>query len=68
MAATAALVAALAGAFVSVWNAVHIAGVKAIVNGQAAKFEALASRAGYAEGVTSVGENTTKSSGSSPLA
>ena len=50
IAATGAFIVAAAGAFVSVWNAVHIQQVHVIVNSQAKKFEALARQAGFAEG------------------
>lgn len=53
MAAAGALAVSVAGAFVSVWNAIHIGQVHRVVNGQAAKFESLAKQAGFAEGTRS---------------
>jgi hypothetical protein len=50
LAAVGSLIVATCGAFVSVWNAVHLASVHTIVNSQATKFEALAKQAGFAEG------------------
>ena len=53
IAATGAFVVACAGAFVSVWNAIHIQKVHVMVNGQSARIESLARSAGFAEGARS---------------
>jgi len=50
IAAVGAFVVAIAGAFVSVWNAIHIGQVHTIVNSQSTKFEELQRRVGYGEG------------------
>ena len=50
IAAVGGFLVATAGAFVSVWNAVHVSQVHTAVNGQAARFEMLAKQAGFAEG------------------
>ncbi|HLZ25663.1 MAG TPA: hypothetical protein VKQ30_26355 [Ktedonobacterales bacterium] len=52
---TAAIVG-IGGVVVSIINARQIQGVHTIVNSQATKFETLAQRAGFAEGVSSVSE------------
>ena len=53
IAAVGAFVVAITGAFVSVWNAIHIAQVHVIVNSQATKFEDLQRRIGYEQGAAS---------------
>jgi hypothetical protein len=59
IAALGAFLVAAAGAFVSVWNAIHLAQVHTIVNSQATKFELLATRAGFAEGVSATSSPAT---------
>lgn len=60
LAAAGGFLVALAGAFVSVWNAVHISKVHTIVNSQATKMEAMSQRVGFAEGRESVGKPPTE--------
>jgi len=50
IASVGAFVVAVTGAFVSVWNAIHIGQVHTIVNSQSTKFEELQRRVGYGEG------------------
>lgn len=50
LAACGAFVGVVATAFVSIWNAVHLAQVHTLVNSQSVRMEALSARAGYAEG------------------
>lgn len=50
MAAVGAFVVAITGAFVSVWNAIHLAQVHTLVNSMATRTEALQRDLGRAEG------------------